>query len=51
RLWSAARRAPLTYYDMNLSAQVRHPPAMCAGTVYLVIKQSHYSISLINHPL
>lgn len=30
RLWGAVRRAPLTYYDMNLSAQVsRRHPAMC----------------------
>lgn len=27
RLWAAARRAPLTYYDMNLSAQDHQVPA------------------------
>lgn len=33
RLWSAARRAPLTYYDMNLSAQEHQAWFGCAAEI------------------
>lgn len=33
RLWSAARRAPLTYYDMNLSAQEHQAWFGCGAEV------------------
>lgn len=33
RLWSAARRAPLTYYDMNISAQEHQAWFGCGAEV------------------
>lgn len=36
RLWSAARRAPLTYYDMNLSAQEHQAWFGCGAEVLLL---------------
>lgn len=33
RLWTTARRAPLTYYDMNLTAQEHQAWFGCVGDV------------------